>query len=233
MKLISKKILACAVGAGLLTFAAGSAQAALGMHRTTSVIDGNLVAPLNAQLIMKYTDANGKVQRATINTKVLVAAISFDFGVNYSGDQIVYWYGDQDYHLMDRNGVLINDVSDEDLTEDGVIVYNYTVDSTSTKNGSNGKFTTVNTGTFDFEFYSDGDNDVVDDELAFVDDSAAFTATETASSIKGGFQSVSITEKTGVTAVGHDFTVDAHANLPVFGLMTQNTSGKVLVANVP
>jgi hypothetical protein len=227
-----KNILACALGAGLLTFAGGSAQAAL--NKKTSVIDGFLVIPLNPQLIIKYTDGNGKVQRATINTKALVAAISLDFGENFSGDRIVYWYEDGDFHLMDKQNNLVNDVNDEDLSEDGVIVADVTRDSSSTHDGSNGRFTYVETGTDDFEFYSDGDQVTLgNDTLEFIDDTVPYTYTETAGPIKNGEQQVNITEKADLGATGHDFTVVDIDPLPIFGSATQNGGGKVPTANVP
>ena len=71
MKLIGKNILACAVGAGLLMFATGSTQAV--------TFGDDFVTTLNAQLIIKWSDSNGKVQKASITSKDLVEAIGEDF----------------------------------------------------------------------------------------------------------------------------------------------------------
>jgi hypothetical protein len=200
------------------------------------VISSELVVPLTCALTIKYVASNGKVRKATINQKALVAAISFDFDENFSGDQIVFWYGNHDYWLMSKNDVL-----EEDLSEDGVIVTDYTTDSSDTVDGSNGRFTDRETGTFDFEFYSDEEQDqdlgddpnILDNDLEFIDDSVAFTATETAGPIKNGEQSVTITEKDGLSAIGHDFTVVDDDFLPIFGPMTQNGSGRVPTEDVP
>jgi hypothetical protein len=222
MKLNGKNILACAVGAGLLTFASGQAQAI--------VIDNELVIPLNAQLIIKYS-VNGKAKRASITSKSLVTAIGEDFNENLSGDQIVFYYGDGDYHLMDKHNTL-----GEDLTEDGVIIAEYNQLSTSSNDGNNGKFKDVETGTVDFEFYSDGVTpaDVADDEgtlddntLEFADTSVPYTFTETGGAFKNNnAQQVTITEKDSIGATGHDFDVVDLDDQIIFGMMTQNGSGK-------
>jgi hypothetical protein len=252
-----KSILACAVGAGLLTFGSGHAQA-LGV----GVINGELVTVLNAQLLIKWTDGNGKIKKARIISKDLVNAISEDFDENFSGDQIVNVAANNimcaavadavadadvanvadekgDYWLMDKDGNLVTDANDENLTEDGVIVAQYDDLSDGENTGNNGKFKYVETGILDFEFYSDGDlggqqsgvSDNADSTLAFIDDSVSYTFTETAGPFKNNdLQQVTMTEKDGVSAVGHDFDVIDIDNLPVFGMMTQDGSGKIVPA---
>ena len=210
-----KNIWACALGAGLLTVAGGSAQA--------TVIAGSLVVPWDQSLIIKWTDSNGKLHRGRITSKDLVAAISEDFNVNFSGDQIVYYFGDGDIHLMDKSKSLV-----ENLTVDGVIFIDHTTDSQSTVDGSNGKFKHVETGTADFEFYSDGGADSPDSTLSFVDDTAAYTYTITGGPIKNGEQKVTATEKDGIDATGHDFDVINDDNLPIFGSNNESASGKVI-----
>jgi hypothetical protein len=221
-----KNILACVLGAGLLTVATGNARA--------TVIDNNLVIPLKAQLIIKWTDSNGKIKMARISSKDMVDAISEDFGVNFSGDQIVYWLETGEYYLMDKNDVLV-----ENLSADQVIIAISTIDSENNNDGNNGKFKDVEIGTIDLEFYSDGDlggvavvgtSNSADSTLWFNDDIAPFTFTETGSVFKNGKQTITWTGKVGVGAVGHDFDVIADDNLPVFGTLNSSGSGKVIPA---
>jgi hypothetical protein len=239
-----KNILACALGAGLLTAAAGSVQA--------TVINNYVTRVLKAQLIIKWTDSNGKIKKATITSKDLVKAISEDFGVNYSGDQIVYSDWDGDYHLMDKNKVFVYDVNGDDLGEDGVIVADYTPLSSSHNDGNNGRYKDVETGTLDFEFYSDGvtEADVLNDDtlslddntLEFIDGNAPYTLTQTGAAIrKNTNQKLTFTEKEEIGGVGHDFDVVDEADpsgdddaeppsdddLPIFGPMTQDGSGTI------
>jgi hypothetical protein len=229
-----KNILACALGAGLLTVAAGSVQA--------TVINNTVVTVLKAQLIIKWTDANGKIKKATITSKDLVKAISEDFGVNYSGDQIVFSDWDGDYHLMDKNKVFVYDVNGEDLGENGVIFTDYTSLSSSHNGGNNGRYKDVETGTLDFEFYSDGDPMTLDNNtLEFIDGNAPYTLTQTGAAIrKNTNQKLTVTEKDEIGGAGHDFDVVDEADtdvegdttpsdddLPIFGPMTQDGSGTI------
>jgi hypothetical protein len=239
-----KNVLVCAAGAALLTFVPGRAQAI--------VIDNEVVTVLNAQLIIKWTDSDGKIKKARITSKEMVNAISEDFDENFSGDQIVNVAGNDvmcstvadvteaadvaaekgDYWLMDKHGNLV-----ENLTEDEVIVANYDDLSDSDNEGNNGKFKYVETGVFDFEFYSDGDfidvgpgtSNSADSTLTFVDDSAPYTFIEIGSGIKNnGRQKLTITEKDAIGAVGHDFDVVDLDDQIIFGMMTQNGSGTVV-----
>jgi hypothetical protein len=211
-----KNILACAVGAGLLTIAGGSARAG-------TVIEGSLVIPFDASLIIKYVDGSGKVRKATLNQKAFVAAISEDFDENFSGDQIVYYMGDDDFFLMDKNKVL-----EENLSEDGVIFIDHTEDSEDTVDGSNGSFHHKETGTADVGFFSDGEEDSVDSTLSFEDDSAAYTYTISGGPIKNDEQTITVTEKDGIDAIGHDFDVIDDEDLPIFGSNSESTSGKII-----
>jgi hypothetical protein len=219
MKLIGKNMLACAVGAGLLTFATSRAQAV--------VSSDDFETTLNAQLIIKWSDSNGKAQKARITSKDLVNAISDDFDEDYSGDQIVYDYEDGDYWLVNKHGAFELDLSDVDEEDDYVILTDYDVLSSSEKDGKNGAYKYTSTGTLDFEFYSFGDSDnIYDNELEFIDDEVSFTYSENAGAIKKGLQEVSVTEKDGLNGDGHDYDVVDFDDLPVFGMMTQNGSGK-------
>jgi hypothetical protein len=221
MKLIGKNILACALGAGLLTFAAGSAQA--------FVIDNELAVPLDAQLFIKWTDDNGKLQKARITSKDLVNAIGEDFDENVSGDQIVnVGSSDVDCELIDKHGDLVLDLSD-----DGVIVINHSQLSESEKDGSNGKFKEVSTGTVDVEFYSDGDQvDLDNNTLELIDDVSPYTLTVTGSAINhNDKQQITIAEKDELGAEGHDFdATEDFDDLPIFGIMTGNGSGTIVDA---
>src|ERR1700689_369890 len=103
MKLIGKNILACALGAGLLTFAAGRAQAVSFGDDFETVVD--------AQLIIKWTDDNGRLHRGRITTKDMVTAIGEDFEGDVTGDQIVYDWDEGDYWLGAKQGVFFVDLT--------------------------------------------------------------------------------------------------------------------------
>jgi hypothetical protein len=210
-----KNILACALGAGLLTVAAGSAQAL--------VIDNNVITVLKAQLTIKWTDGNGNIQKARISSKDMVDAISGDFVADFSGDLIVFDPGSDDYWLMDRNDVL-----EEDLSLDQVILADYNSLSSNQKNGSNFQYKRSDTGTIDFEFYSDGGFDSPDSTLSFTDAAVPYTYTETGSGKNNsGNQTITINEKDRVGADGHDFDVVELNDLPINGTMTQTGHGMV------
>jgi hypothetical protein len=224
MKLIGKNILACAVGAGLLTFATSRAQA-------VSYGD-DFQTTFNAQLIIKWSDSNGKAQKARITTKDLVTAISEDFDENYSGDKIIYDYYDADefdegYWLVDKHNNFVLDLSDYDEEDDYILLADYDQLSSSEKDGKNDSYKYTETGVADFEFYSDGDDgDVSDNTLAFVDDEVSYTYSENVGPLKKGLQQVSITEKDGLNGDGVDYDVVDFDDLPIFGIITQNGSGK-------
>jgi hypothetical protein len=226
MKLTCKKILACAVGAGLLTFAAGNARAL--------VIDDEVATVLNAQLTVKFTEDNGKVKSATITSKDLVNAIGNDFDEDFSGDEIIAFdrsddpddAGSYDYELVDKHG---DDV--EDLTDDGVIENEYTTLTDSLHEGHDSE-KYVETGVLSFGFFSDEDDIELDDnDLAFEQDSVPYTYTETGSIVahNGDKEAITVTEKDGISTDGFDFEVFDNDDdpLPIFGVITQNGSGTV------
>jgi hypothetical protein len=224
MKLTCKKILACAVGAGLLTFAAGSARAI--------VIDDEVATVLNAQLKVNYTDSNGKIKSATVTSKDLIIAIGDDFSENYSGDEIIAIDRsddpedavEYDYELVDKHG---DDVLD--LTEDDVIFNDYDELTESDHESKNTEIVTE-TGVLDFSFFSDGDFIFEEDnELSFEQDDVPFSYTLTGQKVSGhGDKAMfTVTEKDGIDTEGFDFNVFGNGDtpLPIAGLITQDGSG--------
>jgi hypothetical protein len=230
MKLTCKKILAGAVGAGLLTFTAGSARAL--------VVGDDEATVLDAQLIVKYTDDNGKVKRATITSKDLLIAIGEDQEDNadfYKGDDIIAYdrddvpddAGSYDYAISDKDGDDIFDLSDAD-----VIFTDYET-LTESDHESDDSYKYVETGIMDFEFYSDGDPESEEDnELSFDTDFSTpytYTLTETAINHHSDKFTETITEKDGIDTDGFDFDVFDNGDdpLPIAGVITQDGSGKI------
>jgi hypothetical protein len=212
-----KIILACAVGAGLLTLGAGSARATVDEISTV----------VNAQLIVKYTDNNGKTKSATVTSKDLVTAIGEDQGEDFSGDEIVYF--ENDYYLADKHGDL-----GENLTEDDVLDFSFTELTSSKHEGAHGSFTDSATGVCDFEFFSNGDDggflDEENNELSFEDEDAPYTGTETgAATTHNGKEKITISEKIGIATDGFDFDVfdNGDTPLPIFGTITFSGSGTI------
>jgi hypothetical protein len=238
MKLIGKNILACAVGAGLLTFASGRAQAL--------VIDDQVATVVNAQLIIKFTTGDGKIKKASITSKDLINAIGEDNDLVVKGDQIVTLDRSSDapedqgdFWLMDKHGNLISVQDDDDsLTDDGIIIANYDDLSDSDNEGNNGKFKFVETGVLDFEFYSDGvtPTDVEDDEGSLDDNTLEFASegpysySETGTGVNhNNKEKITVTEKDSISATGHDFDVlDSDDDEIIFGMMTQDGSGTII-----
>jgi len=228
MKLTCRKILACAVGAGLLTLGAGSARAL--------VIDDEVATVLSAQLVVKFTEDNGKVKSATITSKDLVNAISDDQDADFSGDEIVALdrtddpedAGGYDYELVDKHGD-----EDEDLTADDVIFNTYDEITESDREGHDTEIVTE-TGIIDFAFFSNGDDggflDLEDNELAFEQDPVPFSYTLTGQEVPGhsGKVMFTVTEKDGIDTEGIDEAIDGDDELPIAGTLTQNGSGTLV-----
>jgi hypothetical protein len=220
-----KLILACAVGAGLLTLTAGSARAL--------VIDDEVATVLDASLVVKVTESNGKIKSATITSKDLVNAISDDQDVDFSGDEIIAIDRsddpddavEYDYELVNKHGD-----EDEDLSEDDVIFNEYDELSESEHESKNTEIVTE-TGVLEFEFFSNGDDlgflDEEDNELAFTQDDVPFTWTLTGEEVshhsdKAAF---TVTEKDGIDTEGIDEAIDGDDFLPIAGVITQDGSG--------
>jgi len=214
-----EKILACAVGAGLLTLTAGSARAL--------VIDDEVVPVLDAALIVKVTESNGKAKDISITSKDLVTAIGDDQDEDFSGDEIVLFEGD--YELVDKHGD-----EEEDLSEEGVISYDHTELTESEHDGKDSE-TSSQTGVASFTFASnaedDGLTDPFDNEIYASQDDVPYssTATERAITRNGDKFTVTITETGGVATEGVDSNVEEDEFLPVFGTITQDGSGTEVI----
>jgi hypothetical protein len=222
-----EKILACAVGAGLLTFAAGSARAI--------VIDDEVATVLNAQLRVNYTDSNGKIKSATVTSKDLITAIGDDFSENYSGDEIIAFdrsevpddAGSYDYELVDKHGADVLDLTSEDVIENE---YDTLTDS---EHEGKDSFKYVETGELNFLFASDGEFiDEEDNTLFFVQEGIPYTYTETGTAVthNGTKEMITVTEKDGIDTEGFDFNVfdNGDNELPIAGVITQDGSGTLV-----
>jgi hypothetical protein len=215
-----KNILACAVGAGLLTFAAGSARAL--------VIDDEVAPVLDVQLTVKFTEDNGKTKSVSITSKDLLIAIGEDFEGDsdfYKGDEIAL-VDDADYWILDKHGDELVDLSDDD-----VISYDHT-ELTESEKETDDSFKESQTGVASFTFASNGDTgDELDNEIYCSQDDVpyAYTVTETAINHHSDKFTETVTEKGGIATEGFDFDVfdNDDVPLPIFGTVTQDGSGTI------
>jgi hypothetical protein len=216
-----EKILACAVGAGLLTLGAGSARAL--------VIDDDLVPVLNAALIVKITEDNGKTKSVSVTSKDLLIAVGEDLESDssfYKGDEIAL-LDDEDFWIITPKG-------DElfDLTANGVFSYDHTELTESDHAGGHGSFTDSQTGVADFIFASDEDTiDPTDNEIFCEQDDVPYAYTATGAAVThGDKQAITVTEKGGIATEGWDFDVFDNGDdpVPIFGTVTLDASGTIV-----
>jgi hypothetical protein len=216
-----EKILACAVGAGLLTLGAGSARAL--------VIDDDLVPVLNAALIVKITEDNGKTKSVSVTSKDLLIAVGEDLESDssfYKGDEIGL-VDNNDYWILTPKGEEL-----VDLSVDGVIEYEQETLTESEHEGGHGSFTDSQTGDFAFIFASDEDTiDPTDNEIFIEQEGAPYTYTVTGAAVThGDKQAITVTEKGGVSTEGWDFDVFDNGDdpVPIFGTVTLDASGTIV-----
>lgn len=196
MKLV-QGVLGCALAAGLMTFAADNAQAA--------VIENTIFAPINIKLTAYYVASNGKIKAATLVSKDILKLLNYP-----KGDQLAVATGESvdfdngDVCIIDKNTLV------EDLTADGYMVANLNslVDSESSKD--NGSFRDSSAGSFVLDFYSDAGNDLdggLDSDYWF-QLTGAYTSKASGSAIRSGKQSVSVSFSAKADGQGFDIDLD-------------------------
>jgi len=220
MKLNRKNILACALGAGLMTLGMGVSQA-IG-------VGNEIVAPLNVQLSALTTTSRGKVQKIRITAKDLLVSTGF----TAKGESIVILSDEEDVWVMDKQGELI-----EDLTADGILEISFDEfdeDDTSTQGGG---FRESSVGTVEVSFFSDGSDDAADSDLTFdLDGTFTFVLTGTAVPGLHGLHAKIPTNRlletlnvnlSNLGTEGFDFDINESDDVPVSGSMTATGSGLV------
>jgi hypothetical protein len=197
----TKVILGCALATGLMTLAAGKAQAV--------VIDGELYSPLNIKVTATY-EKGTVLKKFSINSKDVLK----DLGYNSNVILAVSDFGDPD----EASAWVVNTKTSStiDLTESG----NLFVTSTPyvTADQSESKYT--QSGLTKVEFFEDAEEGT---------NSANWFGITGIYSFKGSFPNNGLSEKFSATALsGEGFfeSLDQDGNVPVSGTTTYSGSGK-------
>ncbi|HEU6447962.1 MAG TPA: hypothetical protein VFV23_05955 [Verrucomicrobiae bacterium] len=213
MKTTFRAVSACALAAGLFTVGLSSAKA--------GVIDNELADAVNVKLTMTYTGNNGKIKKMRVTSKDLVNAIANDWQENYSGDRIIYYYGNDDFWLVDKHNNLILD-----LTETEVLYTDYSDTSYWEKDGKNGSYTFRNVGIdWEFEFTSYGNENWDSSTLALYDYNLPYFESGFGTPIFNGRQFQSDSTKESFAGYGHNYDVSKDDYLPCVGTVTEIGSG--------
>jgi hypothetical protein len=210
------KILMCAVAAGAMAFVSSNAQAV--------VIGNNLFTPINVKATFSYVASAGKIKQASLTSKQILTYLGNNYYTVPTGAQLAVG-PDNDIYLIDtKNQSVIDDLSFTGF----FYFYPDSYVDTSTY-GLSGTYKSYEAGIVTFNFYSDANYGIPDEnDYSFIwTGNYTYNETDTVDNSNSIYTKTSTFSSKNLGGWGYNFDVSG-SSLPVSGSASGSASGKIV-----